>query len=531
MPLPDRNTPWPPANLAHRLERLREYDAWYAGDPERLARVMTARRDSITPAARIRPSQVRGGVVGAISRWFWGQPIPTGEKRSKIHVPLPADIATASADLLFADPPVIRFARAENTKRWEWLDDAMRLRSRLHEAAELASPYSGVYLRVDWDQDVAGYPLPIAVHADHADPTWRSGKLQAVTFWEDLTIDGATHWRYLQRHEMQQDAAGRPTTSITYNGLYKGTIDALGEPQPLEAHDHTRGLEPAVDIGLDRLPVVWIPNMLPSREDRTAPGRSDFEGIGQLFDNLDEVFTSWMRDVRLAKARIIVPSAYLTSLGPGKGAEFDVDREAYEQINVPPTSDKVGITLQQFDIRVEEHERTMLRITRQAVSTAGYSPSTFGLDESGGGAMTATEVDDRRDRTLLTRAKKTAYWGEGLRELAAILLAVDRLVFKHADIDPTDPAVVDWPPGFHIDQLKLAQTVQAWDTARAASTEVKVRAIHPDWDDIRVKAEVAAIVKEQGIGPVEDPGTFTGSAPKGKEPAPDDDPEAKPDEE
>lgn len=495
MPLPDRNTSWPPANLVHRLERLREYDAWYAGDPERLARVMTARRDSMTPTARIRPSQVRGGVVGAISRWFWGQPIPTGEKRSKIHVPLPADIATASADLLFAAPPTIRFAKSENTKRWEELDDAMRVRSRLHEAAEIASPYSGVYLRVDWDQDVADHPIPIAVHADHADPTWRSGKLQAVTFWEDLTVDGATHWRYLQRHEMQQDAAGRPTTSITYNGLYKGTVDALGEPQPLDAHEHTRGLEPAVDIGLDRLPVVWIPNMLPSREDRTAPGRSDFEGIGQLFDNLDEVFTSLMRDIRLAKARIIVPSAYLTSLGPGKGAEFDTDREAYEQINAPATAN-LPITLQQFDIRVEEHEKTMLRITRQAVSTAGYSASTFGLDESGG-QMTATEVDDRRDRTLLTRAKKTAYWGEGIRELAAVLLAVDRLVFKR-NVDPADPAVVDWPPGESPDQLKLAQTIQAWDTARAASTEVKVRAIHPDWDDPRVKAEVRAIRDEEG---------------------------------
>lgn len=496
MPLPDRSTPWPPPRQAARLERLREYDAWYAGDPERLSQVMAGRRDA-TSTPRNRPSQMRGGVVGAVSRFFWGQPIPPGEKRSKTHVPLPADIATASADLLFAAPPTIRFAKAENTKRWEQLDDAMRLRSRLHEAAEIASPYSGVYLRVDWDQDVAAYPLPIAVHADHADPTWRSGKLQAVTFWEDLTVDGATHWRYLQRHEMQHDDAGHPTTAITFNGLYKGTADSLGEPQALEAHEHTRGLEPAVDIGLPMLPVVWIPNMLPSREDRTAPGRSDFESVTPLFDNLDEVYTSLLRDIRLAKARIIVPSAYLTSLGPGRGAEFDVEREAYEQLNVPPTNDKVGITLQQFSIRIDEHEKAMLRITRTAVSTAGYSASTFGLDESGG-QMTATEVDDRRDRTLLTRAKKTAYWGEGIRELAAIILAVDRLVFGRTEVDPADPASVDWPPGESPDQLKLAQTVQAWDVARAASTEVKVRAIHPDWDDTRVNAEVARIRDEEG---------------------------------
>lgn len=524
VPLPDRNTSWPPARQADQLDRLREYDAWYAGDPARLADVLAHRRDRNAPAVRIRPSQLRGGAVGAISRWFWGQPIPTGEKRSKIHVPLPADIATASADLLFAKPPTVRFAQAANNKRWEVLDDQMRLRSRLHEAAEVCASYSGVYLRVGWDSDVADHPLITAVHADHADPTFRWGKLRAVTFWEDLTVDGTVHWRYVQRHEMQVDAAGRPTTAIELNGLYKGTAHSLGEPQPLEAHEHTNGMEPAIDIGLPMLPVVWIPNMLPSREARDAPGRSDFEGITPLFDSLDETFTSLMRDIRLAKARIIVPSAYLTSLGPGNGAEFDVEREAYEQLNVPPTADNVGITLQQFAIRVDEHERAMLRITKQAVGTAGYNGSTFGLDESGGGQQTATEVDDRRNRTLLTREKKSAYWGEGQRELAAIILAVDRLVFNTSGVDPDDPAAVDWPPGEQIDQLKLAQTIQAWDVARAASTEVKVRAIHPDWDDPRVKAEVAAITKEQGIGPVQNPDTFTGG--KQDPPAePEDDPD------
>ena len=40
-------------------------------------------------------------------------------------------------------------------------------------------------------------------------------------------------------------------------------------------------------------------------------GRSDYDNLRDLMDALDESYSSWMRDIRLAKARLIVPAQFL----------------------------------------------------------------------------------------------------------------------------------------------------------------------------------------------------------------------------
>lgn len=487
MPLPSNGAEWPPSPYAPALARMNEYDAWYAGDPDRIARVYTNRQGTPTN----RPSQYRGGLVGTLSRWFWGAPTPIGEKRTKLHLPLPADIATASADLLFSEAPRITFDDDATSQRWDEIAESLGLQSRLSEAAEVAAPLGGVYLRAGWDQELASHPLLSIVHADRALPEFSPhGPLRAVTFWRELENDGTKVLRLVERHELDNGHA------VTLYGLYEGSNDKLGRPIDLGAHPETAEYEPVVDVGLPVLPVAYVPNMRPSRVDRASQlGRSDYESVEPLFDQLDEVLTSWMRDVRLAKGRIIVPSAFLENLGPGAGAAFDPEREAYEALQVPPTSSAAGITVQQFAIRVDEHERTLNRLIRQAIETAGYSAQTFGFGADGQ-SITATEVRSRERRSYTTRGKKTGYWSHGLRDIATALIHVDRLVFSQA-VTPDAPAI-EWPDGVQENPLQLAQTLRELETAGAVSTFVKVAMLHPEWDDVRVTEEVDRIRTEQG---------------------------------
>jgi hypothetical protein len=54
-----------------------------------------------------------------------------------------------------------------------------------------------------------------------------------------------------------------------------------------------------------------------------------FRPLAETFlSAIDETYSSWMRDIRLAKSRIIVPAGYLASTGPGMGAGWE-DREVY----------------------------------------------------------------------------------------------------------------------------------------------------------------------------------------------------------
>src|SRR5690606_28314270 len=114
-----------------------------------------------TGMPRTRPSQQRGGVVGAVARFFWGRPVPVGQTRTKLHIPVPADIATASSDLLFSDPPKISLpngssrqagvlAVSPQQQRLEKIFNDPITQAELLEGAELSSALSGVYLRLVW---------------------------------------------------------------------------------------------------------------------------------------------------------------------------------------------------------------------------------------------------------------------------------------------------------------------------------------------------------------------------------------------
>jgi A118 family predicted phage portal protein len=473
------------------LEQVAVWDAWYSGNPDRLAAIYGA---SGIPEAR--PSQYRGGIIGAVARWFWGRPPSAGEQRSKLHVPIASDICQTSSDLLFSEPPN---ARADDTTTQTRLDELIDggAHAALLEAAELCAALGGVYLRPVWDVDLADKPWLSSVHADAAIPEFRWGHLSAVTFWEELSREGGIYLRRLERHE-----PGR-----ILHGLYEGTSDQLGRPVPLTEHASTQGLAPFVDeqgavlTGYDGLTAVYVPNMRPNRLWRSIRGashlgRSDLSGVEPLLDALDETYSSWMRDIRLGKARIIAPSAYLQSAGPGQGAMFDADREVYSELNMlPRAGDGNMLTINQFAIRVTEHRDTAADLVEQIVRSAGYSSQTFG--GKGDAAVTATEIAARERRSYLTRDRKIVYWNQGLPDAYAALLAVDRAVFR-TGVTVQRPAL-EWGDAVSEDPQALATTANLLRQAEAASTETLVRMVHPDWDDeTRIKAEAEAILAESG---------------------------------
>lgn len=522
MPLPVGKTPWPPLPFTNVFQRLDSWSAWYSGNPDHLSAVYGQQGgpsfDSVSRARYANhSSQYRGGVIGWLARWFWGAPTSAGEQRVKLHVPVAGDIAQASADLLYSEPPTISVTD-EPTQAF--IDDTIEngLYSTLLESAEPCSALGGVYLRVCWDQDVAPAPWISAVHADAAIPEWRWGRLSAATFWEVLDDDGQKVVRHLERHE----------PGYILHAVYEGTPDNLGKPIPLTAYDSTAGLEPVVPTGLtDRLTCVYIPNMRPNRLWRDNPnalqlGRSDYAGIEPLMDSLDETYTSWMRDLRLAKARLIVPSSMLETLGPGQGAVFNGDREIYEGVNALGAADKLEITQAQFAIRVDEHERTCQHLYAKIIGSAGYSGQTFGL--TGDVAITATENKSRERKSFITRDRKTGYQRPQLAEIIETQLMIAANIFG-LPVTPQKPTI-EFGDTVSEDPLNNAQVIELLDRAGAISVEMKVRMAHPDWDDKDVEDEVMRIREDTKL---ETPDTFAPGepgedteSPEGEEPAEED---------
>ncbi|XUM01234.1 phage portal protein [Streptomyces venezuelae ATCC 10712] len=345
-----------------------------------------------------------------------------------------------------------------------------------------------------YDQTLRDRPWTDAVHHDRAVPEFRWGQLSAVTFWRTLAEDNGIVLRYLERHE-----PGR-----TYHGLYQGTAEKLGRAIPLEEHPATQAFAAQVDsegaatTGYDKLAVSYIPNA-PSRKWRGIPaltdlGRSDLEGLEPLLDTLDEVYASWMRDIRLAKGRLMVPNSMLQSNGPGRGASFNPDREILSGLEMLTRADGDALTLVQFAIRVREHEDTVNHWIDTIIRSAGYSPQTFG--RGGDVAITATEVNAKERRSLTTGSKKQLRWRPGLSRQVEALLALDATVFG-AKVVPQPPDI-EFGDSVKEDMSTLASTVETLFRAQAMSTQVMVETLHPEWDAPRVQAETDRILTETG---------------------------------
>lgn len=511
MPIELGNVPWPPPECAKPLRLYREWHAWYSGDPETLAEVYSGEGYFVASTDRRYSAAMGGGVRGVLARFWWGRPTSSPQQPSvKLHLPAAGDLSMYAADLLFgAEPDVmvgepikgagpdgkVVMSPSPATVRFDEISDEIGLIPRLLEAAEQDSAYGGVYLRVTVPPKIGGWrpveaPIVEAIPPDAAVPEWRNGFLSAVTFWREVgrtsggALDKVRVWRHLERHE----------PGMVYHALYLGTAEKLGELMPLTMTEATKDLTEAAQTGATGLAVEYVPNMRPHRLIRgTNLGRSDYSGAEPIMDALDETWSSWMRDIRLAKGRLVIPEALLESNGKGNGANFDADREIFTAIGGMPTPDAKMLTPVQFLIRVNEHRDTAAAQLRQIWRTAGYSVGENGEESEAQAAATATEVVSRGARTAATRKRKIGYWQPALRRLVRTMLEMDMAAGFSKGLDVSS-VVVEFPPAVAPDPKQVAETVELLNRAKAISTKTAVEMVHPDWDETAVMAEVDAIL-------------------------------------
>jgi hypothetical protein len=257
---------------------------------------------------------------------------------------------------------------------------------------------------------------------------------------------------------------------------------------------------------VDALLAVYVPNVLPNRLDRNSYlGRSDYSGIEGLMDSLDEVFSSWVKDIALAQARILIPEDYLKNTG-GK-SRFNVDQMLYVQLDIDPAVEGSKITPQQFDIRADQFEKTSLNLLDRIITSAGYSPQSFGFKIEGR-AESGTALTMRERKSFATKSKKENYWQAALQRVVELMVLVYNAEL-HGTLEADGLINVSFGDSITNDLNTVATAVKMVSDAMAASTETKVRMLHPDWDEDQILGEVDKVLEENGLGPVENPDNTT----------------------
>ncbi|MCX7924141.1 MAG: phage portal protein [Clostridia bacterium] len=487
------NMQWPPMGFLDW--KMAEHSAWYSGDAEILSNFYTM---YLSKNVLNIPYPLRTN-----GESFWGRQIKN-QGEIVVHVPIAGDIAETSANFLFAEAPIIKIAEAHEQKAsagykttQEEMDKMLienHFFRRILEGAETCAGIGGGYIKIAWDKDLSPWPIPVVVQADRAIPEFRFGILTAVTFWKVIDMDDheSKVYRLLERYER----------GAIISTLYLGTGDKLGKKVDLKSHPDTKDIEETVET-VDELLAVYIPNMLPNRLDRNSClGRSDYSGIEGLMDSLDEVFSSWIKDIALAQAKILLPESYMAKMDNGK-MKYNLDQMFYVKLDMDPTVEGDKITPQQFAIRADEFEKTSLNLLDRIITSAGYSPQSFGLNIAGR-AESGTALSMRERKSFATKGKKENYWKPAVKRLVQLML----LVYNEelAGTVETDVNVnIALNDGITNNLQETAASVKMLSDAMAASTETKVKLLNPNWTDDQVQAEVDKILEENGLGPQEPP--------------------------
>jgi A118 family predicted phage portal protein len=533
MPLPTSDTvnTWPPKSLDRILPHMVQWSAWYSGELDKLqAAYGGGMAQDSTGFFASDTGGFKATVGRTLQRWFVGQRPLGNNRNTKLSIPIAAEMCQASADLLFSDPVTITVgapakastkgdvatetANPTQSRLDELLDD--NFHSTMAEAAEVGAALGGVYLRVTWDDKVfPDGPFSTIVDADQAIPEFKWGKLTAVTFWTVVHRDGKLVYRHLERHELNAFGVG-----VILHGLYEGEEDKLGTKVSLTSRTETESMALHADLNVEGtidtlspgLAVQYVPNQTPNRIWRTDPigrhlGRSDLDGVEHLMDQLAETMSDWMRARRAARARTWVSKNLTKSAGPGNGTVVNLDEEVYTQVNAAGgsggkdvgLSDQIEVT--QPDFKPEQFKATADALIEQILQMAGYSMQTFGVQPEHSGERTATEIESKERRSLMTRARKIREWKPAMEEHLTKLLAVDRDFFGHPNV--VTELNVEFSDGVQESQIKLGQFVQSMFVSESMSMEERVEVLHPDWDEPQKAIEVGRL-KEQ-FGAAADP--------------------------
>lgn len=408
-------------------------------------------------------------------------------KRRYVPDPLPGQIATAHADLLFGDEPSVTAAAAADQARLDELVDETNLPSELHRAAEIASSEGEVWWRIYTDRDASDYPLIQWCSRLDVAPLWRAGRPVAVAFIS--VVDAAD--QVVTRH-VEIQAPGE-----TRNLLYRGSWDRLGVRVSLDAHPDTEGL-----------PDEWLhaPLMLAGRvlnrprTDTTRIGRSDYHGAEELMLALNEATTIGAENARLtAKKRLFVDGAYLDARGnlPAGDDVYRKDKDGDELGD----AGGVGVKEAEYSYDAAPLIAHTQDLVERIVTRCGLVPQWVGVQEQGR-AESGTALRVRLLPATLTAHGKSRFWTDALPRILGLLQMVDAMPealggfgrdWARAADDP-DVALGDPIPP---DALEDTQRAVALVDSGLQSRETTIRELHPDWGDEQVAAELDRIRGEE----------------------------------
>lgn len=428
---------WPPASEASRWERVRRHRARYENDPDALWPYATHLHVLEDPDAT------------------------ASRRRDYCPLPISREIAKFSAQIMFSEEPEIT-----GPEGLEAFAETNRLHEFLTAAGELVAATGEAGIRIVRDDKVSRTVAVVSAEpADRCIWALRHGRLDeggAVV----VEVEGrdSERFRLLEHHG----------PGFVRRRLFKGDVGRLGTSVPLDSRPEFAELRAEERTGLERPTLVRWRN--------TADGSADIAGLESVLDAADEAETVFRIKSRASKPLTFV---HRRLADPGGVVDLDgailLDDGQVSPVERPEELARVV----QGRMESQDHELYVKHLRELALTGAGYSLASWGLDH-GGGAESGRALRLRQSRTLQTLAGKKRMAERAIAETAEISLDLMRPgAGSKVEVKLSD--------GVPDDRQDLADELMKLRGADAISVHQAVRELHPDWTDGQVEEEVRRI--------------------------------------
>lgn len=389
-------------------------------------------------------------------------------------VPLARDMATLSAQLLFAEP---MSAASDQQDALEEVLETNSAESFFHEVAQWVAIEGSGALRLIRDDSVSDHPLITHVHRDKVIWDIRHGRfvqggaviIERAVETNRLLAHGAGAYDYYRLIEYHEPGRVR-------RELYRGTEDRLGSKLPLSEYPEFDGLAEEEQTNLP------VPTLV--RWQNRPGGYSDLAGIEPILERLNEA-ESWFTDKGRKSVPVTLADATLADeYGRVEMAGVQLVRRGPANLNpeLGSAPSKMAETIQP-GLQSEDHLRWIDHLIDTALERAGYSRASWGRDH-GGSADSGKALRFRQDRTLKTRAGKERLARDAIAQALGLALAMK----SGGDPKALRPDIT-FADGLPNDPLETAQEIQLLAASGSASLSERIRTRHPEWDDDAIERE------------------------------------------
>lgn len=403
-----------------------------------------------------------------------------------ITYPAPKLAARTVASFLFGETAKITSENA--AAELAALLDSNHMDALNQEAAITAAAEGEIYLKLDWDQELAPTALVSAVSGAYAFPVFRFRKLDEIAFVRELGHADRDQRKVLRHVEIRQRGE-------IHHRLFMGSPTALGSPRDLESCAETAGFEEHVETDIDDVLVRHVPFF---RTARSPHGISIYAGAEGLIEGIHSLYTQDQHDAELAKRRVAVPSSYLARDSKGR-PKFDRTLDIFELSE--DAAGSIGgasapIQAIEFADSTVMGQRIAQRLD-EFLLACGIAPQSAGRDTAGA-AESGTARKLAQSLTLQTCATAARYFTPALRDVCRLGLEIGRK--KLGAGGPDEPIVsVEIADGVPEDLVEIAARIRDLAGAGAISTQEAVRLQHPDWTDDQIDTEVERIREDVGL--------------------------------